>query len=104
MLKHSKHNPQILTSNIEALWSTVLHCSFKIKPLFLQNVTAPAGAGAVCAVPREGGAGQADARQKAGLGPCVLRPLGPRGPPWRQPWGKYVVSLVNPHSNATSQR
>ena len=25
-------------------------------------------------------------------------------PPWRQPSGKYVVSLVNPHTTATSKR
>ena len=26
------------------------------------------------------------------------------GPPWRQPRGKCMVSLVNSHTNATSKR
>ena len=28
----------------------------------------------------------------------------PPGPPWRQPRGKTIVSLVNSHTNATSKR
>ena len=30
--------------------------------------------------------------------------LGRGGPPWRQPRGKWMVSLVNSHTNATSKR
>ena len=30
--------------------------------------------------------------------------LPPPNPPWRQPRGKWMISLVNSHTNATSQK
>ena len=35
--------------------------------------------------------------------PCTLHTLNTT-PPWRQPMGKTIVSLVNSHANATSKR